>query len=102
MKSFKLTKKEDTPLENITQDQLLQNRINMQSEIDKMNYAIQKSQKQKTLREMTGPGAKVRDVLGEVGRALDGFGDMGLKDNDNINDKPKFIKSIDSLATFKS
>lgn len=98
---MKLIKRDESkPIITVTPDEVEQRRLQMRAELDEMDFKIAKSNRERELRKTEGVGAKIKDSLDELGRALDGFGDMGLKE-DNISNKPKFIKSIDDLATFK-
>lgn len=99
---MKLIKRETTePIINITLAELDQKRLEMRAELDAMDFEIAKNERKKKIRQQTGIGAKIKDALDDVGTALDGFGDMGLKSDDNIQPSPKPTKFIDDLATFK-
>jgi hypothetical protein len=98
----KLQKREESkPIISITPAELDQKRLEMRAELDAMDFEIAKNERKKKIRQQTGIGAKIKDALDDVGAALDGFGDMGLKQDDNIKPNSKPTKFIDDLATFK-
>ncbi len=84
-----------------TPEEIEQRRLAMRSELDEMDFQIAKNERQRKIKKQTGFAAKFKDAMDDIGTALDGFGDMGLKEDGNINGRPKLVKSIDDLATFK-
>ena len=85
----------------ITPEERAQNILQKQIDLDELDFQIAKKERQRKLRKIDGVGAKIKDALEDVGTALDGFGDMGLKQDDNIKSNSKPTKFIDDLATFK-
>lgn len=99
---MKLEKRnESNPIILKTPQEIEQRRMEMRSELDEMDFQIAKNERQRKIKKQTGVAAKFKDAMDDLGTALDGFGDMGLKEDGNINNRPKFIQSIDTLARFK-
>lgn len=95
-------RKENEPIIEITPAELDQKRLQMRAELDEMDFEIAKNERNRKIKQQTGIAAKFKNAMDDLGTALDGFGDMGLKEDGNINGKPSTIKSIDDLATFKN
>ena len=86
-------KKNTMPVRNMTANDIQQNRINMQSEIDKLDFQLAKKKRQAELRRTkSNRGLQIKHAIQDFGDALDAFDDGALRDP--VGDKRKKHKPI--------
>lgn len=72
-------KKEDLPAKNVSENDIAQNRLNIQSEIDQLDFKIAKAKKENELRKHKSPGKTIKRIGSELSDALSIISDEPLK-----------------------